>query len=105
MWTAILPLPAEASDDDVATASADLRRRRAPPALERLRVETLREGRCAEVLHIGPYDAERPTIERLHAAIAAAGHWPRGRHHEIYLGDPRRSAPQRLKTIIRQPID
>lgn len=50
-------------------------------------------------------DVERPTIERLHAAIGAAGLRPRGRHHELYLGDPRRSAPARLRTLIRQPVE
>ena len=55
-------------------------------------------------MHIGPYSAEAPTIERLHAFIAAQGLQPRGAHHEIYLGDPRRSAPEKLRTIIRQPV-
>ena len=56
-----------------------------------LRIETFDEGAVAQVLHLGPYAEERPTIERLHAAIAAAGLRPRGRHHELYLGDPTRS--------------
>jgi len=62
------------------------------------------EARVAQVLHLGPYANERPTIERLHAAIAAAGLRPRGRHHEIYLGIPGKGAPERLKTILRQPV-
>src|SRR6185503_6239669 len=62
------------------------------------------EGRAAQLLHLGPYAAERGSIERLHEAIAAAGFMPVGRHHEIYLGDPRRAAPDRLKTILRQAI-
>jgi hypothetical protein len=53
----------------------------------------------------GPNEDERPSIDRLHAGIAAAGFTPRGHHHEIYLGDPRRSAPERLRTILRQPIE
>ena len=57
--------------------------------------------RCSTV---GPYAAERPTIESLHAAIAAAGLTPAGRHHEIYLGDPRRAAPEKLRTLLRQPV-
>lgn len=103
-WTAVLAVPGEATDDEIAAAGADLRRKKDPPALDRLRIETLAEGRSAEVIHIGPYDAERPTIERLHAAIAAAGYRPRGLHHEIYLSDPRRTAPEKLRTIIRQPV-
>ena len=69
-----------------------------------LRVEAFEEGAVAQVLHLGPYSAERPTIERLHAAIAAAGLAPRDRHHEIYLGDPRRGDPAKVKTILRQPV-
>jgi hypothetical protein len=57
------------------------------------------------LLHIGPYDEEAPSIVQLHRAIAEAGFRPRGRHHEIYLGDPRRAAPDKLRTILRQPIE
>jgi hypothetical protein len=55
-------------------------------------------------MHVGPYDQEGPTIERLHGFIRESGYELRGRHHEIYLGDPRRVAPEKLKTIIRQPV-
>lgn len=63
------------------------------------------EGPAAQVMHIGPYDAEGPTIKRLHELIAESGRTRRGKHHEIYLSDPRRSAPEKLRTIIRQPVD
>jgi hypothetical protein len=56
-------------------------------------------------MHIGPYSEERPTIERLHAFIAAQGLRTRGAHHEIYLGDPRRGDPAKLKTVLRQPVE
>ena len=76
------------------------------PALAgRLRLGTLDEGRVAQLLHIGPYAAERPSIERLHAAIEAAGLRPRGAHHEIYLGDPSRAAHEKLRTILRHPVE
>jgi hypothetical protein len=55
-------------------------------------------------MHLGPYAAERPTIEMLHRFIETSGHKLTGKHHEIYLSDPRRSAPEKLKTIIRQPM-
>jgi hypothetical protein len=55
-------------------------------------------------MHIGPYAAERPTIERLHKFIYESGYKLAGKHHEIYLGDPRRTAPERLKTVLRQPV-
>jgi hypothetical protein len=73
--------------------------------LDRLRYERWIEGRSAQLLHVGPYSAEGPSIVKLHEAIVAQGCRPRGRHHEIYLGDPRRSAPERLRTILRQPVE
>jgi hypothetical protein len=69
--------------------------------LGRVRLERFEEGPCAQVLHVGPYAAEQPTIDALHQFITAAGRKPAGRHHEIYLSDPNRTAPERLKTIIR----
>ena len=75
------------------------------PGLARLEYIRWAEGRCAQLLHIGPYAAEAPSIASLHEAIAEAGYRPRGRHHEIYLGDPRRSAPEKLRTIIRHPVE
>ncbi|MGD0018469.1 MAG: GyrI-like domain-containing protein [Candidatus Limnocylindrales bacterium] len=73
--------------------------------LGRLRFERWREGRSAQVMHIGPYSEERPTIERLHAFIAEQGLRQHGAHHEIYLGDPRRGDPAKLKTVLRQPVE
>jgi hypothetical protein len=90
--------------DLLSEALAQARAKKGLPALDRLRHERWTEGRCAQTMHVGPYSAEAPSIERLHQAIAEAGYVPRGRHHEIYLGDPRRSAPDRLRTIIRQPV-
>ncbi|WP_334173662.1 GyrI-like domain-containing protein [Sinomonas sp.] len=74
------------------------------PALDLVRFEAWEEGRCAQALHVGAYADEAPTIVRLHDAIAEAGLKPRGHHHEIYLGDPRRTAPENLRTLIRQPV-
>jgi len=63
-----------------------------------------KEGLCAQVLHVGPYAAEVPTIQRLHEFIKEKGYRPAGHHHEIYLSDPRRTSPKKLKTILRQPM-
>jgi len=103
-WTLLIGLPDEASAAEVETAVAAGRGKLVEPFAADLRVEALREGRAAQVVHVGPYDAEGPTIERLHAAIAAAGLRAHGPHHELYLGDPRRSAPARLRTLVRQPV-
>lgn len=77
---------------------------RANPALDALRLERWTEGPSAQVMHFGPYSEETPTIEALHVFIEEQGYERRGKHHEIYLGDPNRTAPEKLKTIIRQPI-
>jgi hypothetical protein len=69
-----------------------------------LRAEELDEGLSAQLLHIGPYAQERETIERLHRAIQEADLHLAGRHHELYLDDPGRCAPERLRTIVRQPV-
>jgi hypothetical protein len=104
-WHLMLPVPEETTDEEIAAAIADVARKKAPPALARLRVETLAEGPSAQVLHVGPYTTEPGTITRLHAAIDAAGLRPRGCHHEIYLSDPGRTDPERIRTIIRQPVE
>ena len=78
--------------------------RREPPGLAKLRFERFEEGLSAQVMHIGPYAEEAPTIERLHAFVVEQGCEPAGKHHEIYLGDPRRAAPDKLKTVVRQPV-
>jgi hypothetical protein len=104
-WTLLIALPAEATDAEVESALAAGRAKMDPAAAGRVRLGTLDEGRVAQLLHVGPYAAERPSIERLHAAIEAAGLRPRDAHHEIYLGDPSRSAPERLRTILRHPVE
>ncbi len=70
-----------------------------------VRLESYHEGLAAQIMHIGPYEGEPPTIAKLHKFIEEKGYSLRGKHHEIYLGDPRKTAPEKLKTIIRQPID
>ena len=70
-----------------------------------VRLETCAEGRSVQVLHVGPYDDEGPVLERLHGEfLPAHGLVPTGRHHEIYLSDPRRVEPARLRTVLRQPV-
>ncbi|HXZ77998.1 MAG TPA: GyrI-like domain-containing protein [Streptosporangiaceae bacterium] len=104
-WQAMIMQPDPIDADMVATARAQARAKKPVPGLERLRYQRWAEGRCAQLLHVGPYASEEPSIARLHQAIAAAGYRPRGRHHEIYLGDPRRSAPEKLRTILRHPVE
>jgi hypothetical protein len=106
-WTAMIVQPEAVTADRFEQARADVSRKKQLPALAVARLERFEEGRSAQILHVGPFSAEGPTIARLHAFIAEHGHTFDGRvqkHHEIYLSDPRRSVPERLRTIIRQPF-
>ena len=103
-WTLMIAVADPATDADVASAIALARRRRPSPALDRLRVLSLHEGVVVEALHVGPYTDEPATIARMREAAETAGLQACGPHHEIYLGDPRRCAPQNLRTVLRQPL-
>jgi hypothetical protein len=102
-WTMMILQPDFVPDTTLDAAIAEVRRKKRLPGLERLRVETCAEGRCAQILHVGPFTEEGPTIECLHAFITARSALA-GKHHEIYLSDIRRAAPARWKTIIRQAM-
>ena len=104
-WTLLIAIPDEATEAEVDTALASGRAKMDPAVMDRLRLGTLHEGRVAQLLHVGHYSAERPSIECLHATIEAGGFRPRDAHHEIYLGDPTRSAPEKLRTILRHPVE
>lgn len=105
-WTAMILVPDWVPSDLVDEAVADVARRPdASPALDRLRCETLAEGRCLQTLHVGPYDDEGPVLAELHdVVIPGRGLRLTGKHHEIYLSDARRTSPERLRTILRQPV-
>ena len=102
-WTMMIMQPPFATQEVVASAIAEVKRKKALPAVERLRLEDFSEGRCAQVLHLGPFSEEGPTIERVHDFIDARASRA-GKHHEIYLSDIRKAAPDKWKTVIRQPM-
>ncbi len=103
-WTAMIMQPEYVTGDLVDAALQEVERKKNPPALSKIRFETLHEGLAVQIMHIGPWSAEEPSIERLHAFAKENGYELRGKHHEIYLSDPRRTAPERMKTVIRQPV-
>jgi len=102
-WTMMILQPEVVEDAVLEAAMAQVRAKKALAALDRLRLEPFAEGRCAQMLHVGPFSEEGPTIERVHAFIAERGRLA-GKHHEIYLSDVRRAAPAKWRTIIRQPM-
>ncbi len=108
-YTLMILLPGVISPDIFAASLAELRRKRGgDAALQGLRIATFEDGLCMQVLHIGPYADEPATVERMAAFARANGYADRvgagGKHHEIYLGDPRRAKPDKLKTNLRHPI-
>lgn len=104
-WTMMIMVPEWIGPAMIDKTIDAVRKKKAPSALDRLRVETLEEGRAAQVLHIGPYDDEGPMLKKLHDEFLPQNELIRvGKHHEIYLSDPRRADPSKLKTILRQPV-
>lgn len=102
-WTIMIMQPEPVTAAMVEEAKKQVAAKKNPPVLEKVRFETFEEGKAAQILHIGPFSEEGPTIEKLHAFIAEQGAELRGKHHEIYLSDLRRAAPENWKTVIRQP--
>ena len=103
-WTMLITVAPWTTEDDF-RAAVDKSAKKDLPALGLVRFSSLVEGRCLQILHLGPYDDEGPTLRRLHEEVMPArGLTFNGRHHEIYLSDPRRTAPEKLKTVLRQPV-
>jgi len=103
-WTLMIAQPDFITGDMVDGAIKQLRTKKDSEAVSRLRFDSLDEETAVQIMHIGPYSEESPTIARLHEFAKSNGYELVGRHHEIYLSDPRRCAPEKLKTIIRQPV-
>ncbi len=103
-WTMMIMQPDFVTCALIDRAVEDVRRKKALAALGNVRCAPLTEGTCAQIMHVGPFSAEGPTIQRLHLFIADCGCAPVGKHHEIYLSDIRKTDPGKWKTIIRQPM-
>ncbi|CRK62008.1 hypothetical protein [Alloactinosynnema sp. L-07] len=104
-WTMMISQPDWITEDMVRAAIDNVAKKKANPALADVRLLTLIEGTCVQILHIGSYDDETPTLDRLHNHyLPENGLNFNGDHHEIYLSDARRTAPAKLKTILRQPV-
>ncbi len=102
-WTMMILQPDFVTREIVESMRAEVAKKKNPPALSKVRLEAFAEGPAAQILHIGPYSAEGPNIAKVHDHIKQSGRALSGKHHEIYLKDPRKSAPEKLQTIVRQP--
>ena len=103
-WKLMIRTPAFIAEKEVGTAISKLLEKGKPPEVAGVKLESLEEGQCVQVLHSEPYDAEQATIARMRALAAAKGLAFHGLHHEIYLSDPRRVPPAKLRTILRHPV-
>ena len=104
LWRALIVMPDFVTQAHLDEALRLARKKKNNEALKLVVLTSFAEGACAQVLHIGPYADEPVTVARLRAFIAAQGYVQMGKHHEIYLSDPQRTAPEKMKTIIRLPI-
>jgi hypothetical protein len=103
-WTALIAQPPVVTQKLLASVLDEVNKKKNLPALARLRFEMLTEGQSVQILHLGPYSAEGPSITKLHQHVGEGGYSPSGKHHEIYLNTPGRTASEKLKTILRQPV-
>ena len=107
-WISLIRQPDFVTEEVFIWAREALAKKKPRLDVDKARYWQWREGLCAHILHVGPYDSEPGTIERLESFIEEQGYAldlsPGRYHHEIYLGDPRRTAPERLRTVIRHPI-
>jgi len=103
-WTLMIRVPDFVTDKTIAEFADELEQKKGPGAYKSVRLERFIEGPSVQVMHIGPYDTEAQTIRKMHAFAAANGYRLKGHHHELYFGDPRRTKPERLRTVLRQPV-
>lgn len=103
-WTLMLRLPEPIEDELIERAREDASHKKDMATLAKVRIQEFDEGKSAQVLHVGPYSEEPASVELLRGFMSEQGRVPRGRHHEIYLSVPGRTKPERMKTILRQPV-
>ena len=104
-WTMMIMTPDWITDEIFTAAMDEVRKKKNPASLDKVRLEKYHEGLSVQIMHIGSYDDEAPTIAAMHKEFLPENRLTEnGKHHEIYLSDPRRVAPEKLKTVLRQPV-
>ena len=100
----MIRIPDFAENEQIKRALTILKEKKNPISFAKLYIKEYHEKTVVHQLYIGPYSEEGPTIEKMHDYAKKEGYELAGKHHEIYIGDPRRTKPEKLKTVIRQPI-
>ncbi|MCE7936177.1 hypothetical protein DYH10_00030 [Candidatus Saccharibacteria bacterium CPR2] len=103
-WTVMIRLPEFVTPKYFKEVVDELIAKKQSQVYKKARLQEFTEGTCVQIMHIGPYDQEQPNIERMHAYAKEQGYEAVGKHHELYFGDPRRTAPEKLRTILRHPV-
>lgn len=103
-WKVLIALPSFVTRAMIERAKRQLAEKRGGDPAAGVLLETFREGRCVQILHVGPYATEPAPLEKMERLMADRGLTRNGPHHEVYLGDPRRAKPEKLRTILRQPV-
>lgn len=103
-WTLMIRTPGCVKQADLKRALKNLLDKGKTEKVKDVQLETLEEGKCVQILHVGPYDQVRGAIEKMQSFAEENGASFTDKHHEIYLSDPRRIAPEKLKTIVRRPV-
>ena len=103
-WTMMIMQPDWVTPEWVKKVKTDVTKKKKLASLANLRFEAYHEGLAVQILYTGPYDQEAPTITEMHKFIKSSGYQTNGKHHEIYIGDVRKTPPEKLQTILRQPI-
>ncbi len=104
LWTSMIMQPSKVTMDYYGKSIETVKQKKNPAALPKMRLESYHEGLSVQIMHIGPYSEEGPVIKAIHQYAFDQGYELRGKHHEIYLSDPRRTNPEKFRTVIRQPI-
>ncbi len=104
-FTLMMLQPDHITQEMYQDALQELKEKKPNPSLEEMRFERFHEGLSMQIMHVGPYSEEPRTVEKMEAFARENGYVLRGRHHEIYIGDPRRAKPERLRTVLRHPIE
>ena len=104
-WTMMIMQPEWITQEIFEEGSALVKKAKNPPALSKMRLQSYDEGLSIQIMHFGSYDNEAPTLEKLHNEFIPKNNYAlSGKHHEIYLSDPRKVKPEKLKTVLRQPV-
>jgi hypothetical protein len=104
-WTLMMAQPNHITAEMFQEALRQLKKKKDSPSVSRLRFEAFDEGLSVQIMHIGPYADEPRSIDKMNAFALANGYQLCGKHHEIYMGDPRKAQPDKLKTILRHPVE